>query len=492
VGSRTFEYIERLQRLQAEYGTALFARGFLLGRGTPSFTPDGWKTEQIGDYQILFDPRAALHRSQTGRTELLLVGDAFDLREPSRSNLDVARELSRAADRSPDDLYALVDYIHGRYAVVYKRGAEHIRVLTDATGMRAVFHTHDGAWSGSHASLVAINGGRSFQDRPRGRFGYPGRATAYDGVVLHVPNHELLVGTERVVRYYPRSPLNGLTPAEVADAVTPLLTRAVEGILARHPRPVMSLTAGLDSRTTLAVSRDLVQSIRFFTYFRSDGRDTDSADRFIAGELARMCGLKHEMLLVKDYLKSYPDSFSRLCSELTYYAHQPRLVYAYTQLFDPDDVHIRSNISEVGRCVYLRSKRVTTRLRTGRGLARTYLSYRPSRELSRREQASIIADFRDFAKVTRFARLGKLRDSRDMLYWEHRMGAWHSQVVLESDPAFQTFSIFNSRAILDLLMSAPEADRVGGRHLKAVIARAWPECLTLPINPRKIQAERGP
>ena len=75
-----------------------------------------------------------------------------------------------------------------------------------------------------------------------------------------------------------------------------------------------------------------------------------------------------------------------------------------------------------------------------------------------------------------------------MLYWEHCMAAWHSQSVLASDPAFQRFSIFNERKILDVLMSPPEPEQAAGSHLCHIIGRNWPEGIDLLFNPRRMNS----
>jgi hypothetical protein len=43
------------------------------------------------------------------------------------------------------------------------------------------------------------------------------------------------------------------------------------------------------------------------------------------------------------------------------------------------------------------------------------------------------------------------------------MSCWHSNVVVESDTAFDTVSLFNNRKILEAMLSVPFQDRVASR-----------------------------
>lgn len=78
-------------------------------------------------------------------------------------------------------------------------------------------------------------------------------------------------------------------------------------------------------------------------------------------------------------------------------------------------------------------------------------------------------------------------DPYDMLYWEHRMGTWHSNVVMETDPGFQTHIVFNSRRILTEVLSLSHADRRSGAAFTKAIELCWPELNNIPTNPKNWQ-----
>jgi len=480
-------HVERLLSLESEHGEDLFARGFFISQAPPLYRPSAWVVgPPFRGFQVHHDPRVPLHVVGDEFASLALLGEAFHLLRPSASGAEAARSLLSKLRQSSDALLSETDDLHGRFLIIYQREGGSPRLMNDATGMRVVFHNDGGTCLASHASLLAVNVGNPELKRSdvRAKYGFPGRRTAYEGISVLIPNHTLALNNGALERFYPRSALPPMTSSEAAEAALPYLQSSVAAIVHRFSRTATSLTAGLDSRVTLAASRGLAGEIRYFTYYRPDV-ENDVVDTVIASRLAARFTLKHDVLdLGTTQTESTPKSFNELLRELTYYRHNPRAAYQYSQVLGPTvDAHMRSNVSEIGRAFYLKTHQIEGHLDSPVDLAATYLAeaVRNTTDASKRR---IESDFRDFYDAGRFGDIAGLRDSRDMLYWEHRMASWHGLVVLESDPAFDSFSIFNSRRVLDVLLSPSLPERERGEHLRILIQRSWPELLSEPFNPR--------
>ena len=476
---------EGLRALEARFGLSLFARGFLLSESDPRFIPAGWREVALHKTRLWTHPWTPVEWRRTDAGELVLGGHAVDHDEPALSNGAIADRLLASLTEPPQRLHELTDNLNGRWFLLHRRtGASGWRLAADATGMRSVFHHADGGTAGSHARLVAENVAATWQERDRSRFGYPGRRTPYSEVLLLPPNQELDLSTGQLHRTYPRASLAPRTVEVAATEALQLMRSCFAGLLERFASPVVSLTAGIDSRLTLAASREVSDRLRFFTYYRGDDVQTDLADRAVAEHLAARLGLDHRTL----HLDSADEQFLQLCEAHSYYRHLPRAARRYVQEFDPSsDAHVRSNLSEIGRCFYRSTKNVTAEPATGEDLASIYLRF-SRQEVTPAARQRIVEDFTDLHRVTRFAAAARLRSGRDLLYWEHRMGAWHALAVLESDPAFESFSLFNSRRLLDVLLSVPEEERVRASVFHRIIAQGWPEVARVPINPRKDEA----
>ena len=90
--------------------------------------------------------------------------------------------------------------------------------------------------------------------------------------------------------------------------------------------------------------------------------------------------------------------------------------------------------------------------------------------------------FDDYMRATGFGRAQRRYDPADLFYWEHRSGMWLNAHLTESDIAFDTFILVNSRRVYRLLLSAPLRDRINGTVFLELIRRAWPEVLDVPVN----------
>ncbi|MCU4298298.1 hypothetical protein D3I60_14665 [Brevibacterium permense] len=72
----------------------------------------------------------------------------------------------------------------------------------------------------------------------------------------------------------------------------------------------------------------------------------------------------------------------------------------------------------------------------------------------------------------------------DMFYWEIRMGRWLAEIYNETDPAFDSISPLNMRAIVELGLAGSEDERRSGIMFTELIDRNWPELNFPGINNR--------
>src|SRR5699024_10364987 len=62
----------------------------------------------------------------------------------------------------------------------------------------------------------------------------------------------------------------------------------------------------------------------------------------------------------------------------------------------------------------------------------------------------------------------------DLFDWEDRMAGWHSEVLNETDAAFDTLLPFNMRAIIDISLSFPVSERRSDYMFKELVNRNHP------------------
>ena len=473
----------------ASTGLPRFARGFIVS--VAAFEPpvQAWVSQEIAGLWISRALEVPLTMARSGGRFVVVIGHFVD----TETWLSTEAAVSLAAEalaRSEGELLDTTDAWSGRYVVIF--GVETDRhVMTDATGMRSVFYALDGSFIlASHCRLVAtltgagspiLNARRTAVRAivpPRRRrlvVSLPGRSTPWPGVVYLTANMVLDIETRRLRRVFPRRPLGVLTTTAASALIAPRLRGQVDALVDSGRPVAISVTGGVDSRVTVAASRDVRDAVRYFTYRVRDvpGNDEDVA---AASSIADAMRLPHGVVEVPPSIQ--PPELDAVMREATFLSHGRRIVAAYRAAFSPDTIHIRSNIGEVGRCYYRRSRAGAVMPTSPTDISASDLA-----RLWAHGEASepLVESFAEWMTATSFRGVQDI-DALDLFYWEHRMSCWHSNVVLESDFAFDTHSLFNSRWVLERTLSVSIEDRCRGSVFRHLVAEMWPELAALPMG----------
>lgn len=466
----------------------LWARGFLLTAEEHRPPVPHWRRERLGGRWLSWDPRTPIAVARAGSAWVALLGRAIDLDTWSTDTAAIAAALLRARLGGREALLDRLESLSGRYAVFDGDGRA-ASVQSDAAGMRAVFYETETSAPcvASHAGLVAEHvgaGPSAFPDpellrASRRAYALPGRATPFAGVVMLTPSTELDLVGGRVRRCFPREAREQRPVGEVADAVLPLLHGQLAA-LTETERLEVSLTAGLDSRTTLALTGPFAEKLEYFTYdtVGSGGpsRLGVEHDVAVAVELAERFGLVHHRIEVKGRVPAEP--LRSIMERNSPRRSHPGLAAAHRAHAPERGLHLRSNLYEIGRAFYRALREQPTVLKPGH--MASLLTKRKSQGPDLREA------FAEYVEATDFDRAQLLYDPLDLFYWEHRSGMWFNAHLAESDIAFDTFILVNSRLVYRLLLSAPLEDRIAGSVFLELIRRSWPEVLEVPVNGRLI------
>jgi hypothetical protein len=301
--------------------------------------------------------------------------------------------------------------------------------------------------------------------------------------VFLTANQVLDVDTRTLRRAFPRRPLPALTTTATAGLIAPRLEGQVAALV-NSGRPVaLSLTGGLDSRVSLAASRPHRDAIDYFTYRRPGIASTD-ADVATAGSISKSLRLPYHVIEVPVAAEPPLDLAIR---EATFLSHGRPIIAAYRRNFTRDTIHIRSNVSEIAKCFYRSKPHGAGAAETADGISADLLARMWAHGAT---SQPIVDAFEDWMDATRYRDVRGV-DPLDIFYWEHRLACWHSSVVLESDFAFDTHVLFNSRSIIQLMLCAPADDRCSGVLLREVVSLLWPELLRWPINKRSLRSRLG-
>lgn len=404
------------------------------------------------------------------------------------THITPAQRMLNALLLSETDFFDVIDKYCGRHIVLFG-SKDHPRILTDATGMRTVFYASEGGVVASHALLVEETLGGEIQrvDLPF-RYGFPGNHTPYARTRLLTPNTLYDFAQAKVMRFWPRRSIERRTAREAADFVLRSTTTALKRI-APGNRLSLSITAGIDSRTTLALAA--YSGVPFDGYTYDRGQNT-TIDCVVARELARIAGIPHHVVPVPAPPVT-PDELKRRLKKATYYGHHHTVVAPMQRHFGAVNVlAVTANLLEIGRFFYNGKEYQNTRPETPEGMCEfaliaTGLSARQMEERYGSEPTKLAEEFfSDFIRETDYNAARGVIDSRDQFYWEHKMSAWHGMILLERDFYADCFIPFNSRCIFEALLGVNAWDRKEATVFKLLIKECAPNLLaSIPINPEQ-------
>lgn len=461
-----------------------YARGFLFSSTVWVGPPDHWRQTQFAGGWLYWDSRVEAVLCSCDAGGVAILGRAIDLERGTADMKVICRMLAAARRDSSAAFQAVVDRLCGRFVVIdlFKT---RISVQQDAAGMRTVYYCNDsgsGSWYvGSHARLIndVVGGdlpqsifGDHWRDGVphilRGAYGYPGRASAFEGVYALTPNTVLDVASGTVRRIFPESSPGSLSSRDAGERMSSYFDSQFH-LLSRTSQLLFSLTSGLDSRVTLAAAKRVSHQSELFTY----APPTHKRDVDVALRISREFGLKHRLLDLDDF-SEFPPGFMGALRANCPRRHISRAALAYLRTYSQDALHIRSNHYEIGRAFFLKHRPSKPRMDPE-------IMQRRLLESTGEAHPAILDAFSEWVDFTAFPyQSGYL--PQDMFYWEHRMSRWCAENLCESDVAFDTWTIVNSRLLYQLMLAVPFEDRLSGAAFLHVIRKMWPELLRVPIN----------
>ncbi|GAQ19559.1 hypothetical protein OPHB3_3531 [Oceanobacillus picturae] len=459
------------------YQDLIFKRGYLISDIEVDKPNTNWEELCVGKYFVYYDKLNEIKYYEKNGSWVFLLGNTIDI-ENNTSSMDIISEnLFKHLQKSEDDFFDYLDLISGRYILMYNYAGK-TKIMSDATGMRGIAYSVDKTVISSHAQLLKMLTGSALSPQIKnewtkkyGGYHIPGHFTPYENIFFLTPNTLLEIESKKIKRFFPRAPLTQKPVKEIALEISALVKAQFSILEKKHDKFLFSLTAGTDSRTTLALSKEIANKIQYFTYYKvsdkyPNGVRSLEIDRAVVGDMANNLNLEHNFIPLKEDAKS--NDFTEFVGALkrnTFRSHSYRLAKFYYEELPREKLHIRSNILEIGRYFY-RSKIALPAHANAKLLARCY-----STDAERDEEVcSLFEKFYNDVEMDNIYNY----DPYDIFYWEYRMGVWHSQLLLESDIAHDTFIPFNSRKILNLMLSVSNTNKKNNSIFNTIIDNNWP------------------
>jgi 7-cyano-7-deazaguanine synthase in queuosine biosynthesis len=380
------------------------------------------------------------------------------------------------------DAISLLKGMSGRFVLIVVLQTD-IYVFNDAIGLRPLTYYKDDQgkiWCASQAETIAERFGlpvdsevlefqssRLFQ-QGLVEFWLMNDRTPFKQIRQLLPNHYLDVRHGIAIRFWPVK--CSVAPKSVRTGLgstTPILQNSITSA-SRKFKLAMGISAGIDSRRTLAATRAVTDQIRYFT-IQENPRGTPSLDALVAGRLLKKLNIPHQIIglecMDEEFMTYYNAS-----STLSRYS-KGNNAYSIFRNF-PDNVTIlNSNTSEITQqCYWLPKSKIN-----GEGLAVITGLYHPLaiKEFNKwLETAKGVCDETGFDLLTLF-------------HWEQKGGRWAMAAFAEYDIVHETFTPYNNRLFICHFAGINIRYRQDRRRdiILDQIMRIWPEVLIEPINP---------
>lgn len=467
----------------------LYSRGFLLTNVEESLLDslEHYTKKQVGT-KILYHDEVTpvdIHTSHDGW--LALVGTVLEttLQPGSLRAEPVASRLWRSfrdggLDALEDELYDL----GGRYAVLISNRSG-TWVYHDAAGTRAVYYDIVSGLVGSHYDMLA----RLCASRPSKlhrietlRLDLRNRFTAHSEILALLPNHRLDLRRTTQERFF----LNQANRASSEDFETKIsaVMGSWESQLAHALRQTdevgFSMTGGQDSRLLLALASKFTNSLTSFTYTyagadsgappQSKWDESMKLDFDIVNRLQPFLPPRHTFITKPENGQgAWRAAHIATLRRNSEGVHGQWLLSDYMRLFSSRrSLHYRGNLVGLGRLISAQPQSLSDPY----GRLRTHVKNRASKKS---DPASIALDIHDSPEVReQYETVHPDYELTDVWYWENRLARWYAQLLNETDVAFETFTPFNTRRIIDAFLSMHPVDRKEGVMQWELIYRGNP------------------
>ncbi len=463
----------------------LYHGQFVLG---PRFVEnlEEWKRVKITrSVYLTAHPDLNVCQVTDGEKSITLLGFMLDPYDPPATDEDILRRLS--GDLSTcDRFFHHTDRFGGRWALIVDDGGQLI-LFHDPLGQRQVFYTdvrHTGdLWCAPQPGIVAgVLGLRVDSDaanyvdwcRHSGikEYWFPGDSSPFKEIRHLLPNHYLDFRTGKSHRYWPVKAPDQVRLDEAVERTSRIVRGLLAGAASRFSLQ-LDLTAGWDTRLSLAASREIRHDVTYMT-LRTNDMAEDFADLTVPAMLASNLGLRHDIVVSSPTMDArFLDIFKQNVT-LAHDVYGPD-AQAILKHYRLTKVCVTGTASEVGKLNYtfgkLGDRRTTPQELSG--IARMEL-----------HPFSVTAFGKWLSELGELWGLNLFR----LFYWENRAANWLAMTQLEFDIAYQdTLSPFNCREVLTTVFS------VDGEHRKRpsyefyrrLINSMWPDVLVAPINPHK-------
>jgi len=491
--------IKKILERYPQYQETLFCRGYLItSKAIENLNEypflNNWQMKPFGSLKEGIHINIYYHKWQDcfvyeedGIT-IAMIGHAYNPFDMKYQEIEILRDCLKAYKQDREAFFDKISELTGIHLIVLN-DKERLVFVQDCAGMKSCYFgkVSDGIYVSSHPQLVGdichlqtdpfvkkLVKSRCYNI---GNRHLPGNLTPFKELKrLGGNTYTEYTGEFKIKRFYPVKPHDEIKNQEQFDEtigkIFNIMHRNIELAAKKWERPAISLSGGIDSKTTLACANGLYDK---FNYFSFHCKPQEIVDANAAHKICEEIGLKHTIYPIPDKNNEVEDFdvLKRVIDHNTSYFkntadHEIRKMLFLYHL-NAFDIELKSWGSEIARVFLERKYQVMMPKKLNErhfSIFQTRYFLAPS--LLRQSDVT----YRDYIKEIGLEKPIYNFEHTDLFYWEVRMGAWGTSVVSSLDFCHNVTMPFNNRKLIELFLTFSHEDRKSDNVHRAVIAYA--------------------
>lgn len=466
-----------------EYQHLLYRRGYIVTtnknislEGFPFY--GHWESIQINSKYMLYlhEDQSAYISKLSDNQSIVLIGHAYN---PFSGEIDENEIISHAYkeySKSKKDFFDYISELTGIHVILVFDDSEIIAVQ-DCTAMEACYY---GECNGNHYFLshAGILGDidsptenkyihkliNSYCYNHWGTKYLPGDLSVYNELSRLGPNVYvlLLAGRFSLHRFYPykQHPECDQNDQAALEEIAGLIKKSVKLCAEKWKRPAISLSGGLDSRTTYAASSGNFDKFYYYSFY-CKAQEKDDAEA--AHAICEAFDVNHTIYPITENNEDISDFdlFKSIVAHNGAYTHIPGdheiRKYHFLSTLDDFDTELKSWASEIGRAYWEK--------RYGFSLPETLTPLDFSIFQTRFIGAPLLLKkskraYKEYLKKTDLLMPPFNYEHTDFFYWEYRFGSNGTSVTMEQQIFnFDVTMPMNNRKLMDMFLWFPHEFR---------------------------------
>lgn len=435
-----------------------------------------WEKHPLGKYTVYIQQKTHCYTAEKDGRQIALIGHAFDPFTGEISEKKIVESCLDAYASGKTAFFEIVNRITGVFVIAVAEENK-LFCVQDCAGMQMLYYgsAKGYVWLSSSPQLIGdicglerdpavlkLLNSRSYY---RGSRYLPGDMSPYAELKRLGANFYLEYnGAYRIKRFFPEKARQEYETEEekekALESIYRIFRKNIEMIPQKWGKPAISLSGGVDSKTTLACANGIYEK---FQYYSFASKPSEKLDADAAAEICKRLHIPHTCYVIPEdpsKLSDY-DFLSRLIDHNTAYLmrlndNEIRKYIYFSQKKD-FDVEVKSDSSEIGRAIMQRKYLV----RLPDVLSYRHFSIFQARYFCEPELLRFAdAQHKEFMKKTALQGPILGYEHINLFFWEVRLASWYATAFFSHQFFHEVVIPYNNRRLMDLFYGFSYKERL--------------------------------